>query len=197
MIFSRTIGPVPIDNVEKETLESTLKITKVPVEFGANITDHAYTEPKRIIIEGYVGGSLTRPSAGRADAVAGWQALKRLQESRMPFTLVSGLDVHRNILIEKLTAERDSDYANVLKFTAECSEIIIVGSANSVMGALSNAPNGGQARGMSNARPQAGAIANRAAPDIARGDAAVTNASTAAGTAGGARNASILSRILN
>lgn len=191
MIFSRAIGPIPIDIVAKETLESTLKITREPVEFGADITDHAYVEPKRIVIEGIIGGSLDRSSAGRAEAVAGWQALKRLQESRIPFTLVSGLDVHRNILIEKLTAERDKDWSRVLKFTAECSEIIIVSSAT-VSGGLSNAPANGQARSLSGANAQAGATAQRASPDVVRGDAAVKPVSTATG----ARGSSILARVL-
>lgn len=196
MIFSRLIGPIPVDVVEKETLESTLKITREPVEFGADITDHAYVEPKRIIIEGVIGGSLNRASAGRAEAVAGWQALKRLQESRIPFTLVSGLDVHRNILIEKLTAERDKDWSRVLKFTAECSEIIIVSSAT-VSGGLSNAPANGQARALNGNNAQAGTAAQRAAPDVVRGDAAIKSVSTNTSTAAGARGSSILSRILN
>lgn len=186
MIFSRAIGPIPVDVIEKETLESTLKITREPVEFGADITDHAYVEPKRIVFEGVIGGSLDRSSSGRAEAVAGWQALKRLQESRIPFTLISGLDVHRNILIEKLIAERDKDWSRVLKFTAECSEIIIVSSAT-VAGGVSN----GQAKGLG-----ANSTA-KASPDVARGDAAIKSVSTDASTASGARGASILSRIFN
>lgn len=196
MIFARSIGPIPVDIVVKETLESTLKITREPVEFGADITDHAYVEPKRIVIEGVIGGSLSRSSSGRMEAMAGWQALKRLQESRMPFTLVSGLDVHRNILIEKLTADRDKDWSRVLKFTAECSEIIIVSSAT-VSGGLSNAPANGQARGLNGNNTQAGTTANRAAPDVARGDAAIRGVSTDPSTATGGRGASLLHRMTN
>lgn len=194
MIFARSIGPIPVDAVVKESLESTLKITKQPVEFGADITDHAYVEPKRIVIEGVIGGSLSRSSSGRMEAMAGWQALKRLQESRMPFTLVSGLDVHRNILIEKLTADRDKDWSRVLKFTAECSEIIIVGTAY-VAGSQSSAPDGGQAKGINSSKLQDGNATLKGSPDVVRGDAAISNASTDATTAAGSRNGSILSRI--
>lgn len=196
MIFSRAIGPIPVDVIEKETLESTLKITREPVEFGADITDHAYVEPKRIVFEGVIGGSLDRSSSGRAEAVAGWQALKRLQESRIPFTLISGLDVHRNILIEKLIAERDKDWSRVLKFTAECSEIIIVSSAT-VTGGLSGSAANGQAKALNGNNAQPGTAAQRASPDIVRGDAAVRSVSTDTSTASGARGASILSRVLN
>lgn len=193
MIFARSIGPIPVDIIEKETLESTLKITKLPVEFGADITDHAYVEPKRIILQGIIGGSLTRSSAGRAEAVAGWQALKRLQETRMPFTLVSGLDVHRNILIEKLTADRDKDWSRVLKFTAECSEIIIVGSAY-VAG--QNGPDGGQAKNLG-ADKLGGDASLKGAPDVIRGDTALTPSSVDPSTAGGRGNASILHGLSN
>lgn len=195
MIISRAIGPVPVDIIEKETLESTLKVTKLPVEFGADITDHAYREPRKIILEGIIGGSLARSSTGRAEAVAGWQALKRLQESRLPFTLISGLDVHQNILIEKLTAERDKDWSRVLKFTAECTEIIIVSSAY-VNGVGQSAPDGGQAKGLNSSKLAAGDATLKGSPDIIRGDTAISSASTSATTAAGRSNNTMLYDIL-
>lgn len=195
MIISRAIGPVPVDIIEKETLESTLKVTKLPVEFGADITDHAYREPRRIVLEGVIGGSLTRSSTGRVEAVAGWQALKQLQESRIPFTLISGLDVHQNILIEKLTADRDKDWSRVLKFTAECTEIIIVSSAY-VNGIGQNAPDGGQAKGMDSSKLASGDATLKGSPDVIRGDTASAAASTSATTAAGRANSSILADVL-
>lgn len=195
IIIPRSIGPVPVDAVIKEMIESTLKITQRPVEFGADVTDHAYVEPKRIVIEGVIGGSLDRPSSGRLAATIGWQALKRLQETREPFTLVSGLDVHRNILIEKLTADRDKDWSRVLKFTAECREIIIVGSAY-IPGPAQSAPAGGQARSIESSALAPGAAGQRAAPDVLRGDQAIVDAPMSSGTAAGRANSSIAAQIL-
>lgn len=169
ILFPRTIGPVKVDAVIKEIIESRLKITEMPVEFGADVTDHAYVEPMRITIEGVIGGGLASSSSGgRAIAVAAWQALKALQRTREPFTLISGLDVHRNILIESLMAERDKDHSMVLKFTADLREIQIVGSAYSA--GVAGAPAGGQAKGLSSKSLADGAPTLKGAPDVQRGD---------------------------
>lgn len=173
ILFPRSIGPVKVDAVIKEIIESRLRITEMPIEFGADVTDHAYVEPMRITIEGIIGGSLlSSSSGGRAIAVAAWQALKALQQSREPFTLISGLDVHRNILIESLIAERDKDHSMVLKFTADLREIQIVGSAYSA--GVAGAPVGGQARGLSAQSLADGAPTLKGAPDVQRGDIAPT-----------------------
>lgn len=194
--ISRAIGPVPVDIVVKETVTSELKITQQPVEFGANITDHAYIMPKRIVMECVIGGSLDRRGNGRLEMMAGWQAMKALQETRQPFTLVSGLDVHRDILIEKLEAERDQDFSSVLKFTATCLQVIIVGTAY-VQG-QTQAPANGQARQLGqtgSATP--GVEAQRATGDTVRGDAAVRTVPTTPTTAEGRQNDSMLKSIIN
>lgn len=171
ILFPRSIGPVKVDAVIKEIIESRLRITEMPIEFGADVTDHAYVEPMRITIEGIIGGSLlSSSSGGRAIAVAAWQALKALQQSREPFTLISGLDVHRNILIESLIAERDKDHSMVLKFTAELRQVQIVGSAYT--SAVAGAPAGGQARGLSSQSLADGPATLKGAPEVNRGDVA-------------------------
>lgn len=186
-LFPRTIGPIPIDAVITETLESRLRITELPVEFGADITDHAYIEPMRITIEGIIGGGMKgRSTGGRAIAVAAWQALKQLQQSRTPFTLISGLDIHRNILIESLIPERDKDYSWVLKFTAELREIQIVSSAYTEGSAA--APKNGQARGLSSSKAAPGDTAIKASPVAQRGDVPMSASAAARGAVPAASN---------
>jgi len=193
----RSIGPIPVDVVVKETIESSLKITERPVEFGADITDHAYVQPKKLVMECIIGGNLATGLSGRAVAIAGYQALKWLQESREPFVMVSGLDIHTNMLIEKLVPERDVNWCNVLKFTVELKEIQIVGSAY-VAGAPANAPEGGQARGLTQGALEPGSPeALRASGTVARGDGALQQLSTDATTAEGRANASLISSIFN
>lgn len=194
ILFPRSIGPVKVDAVIKEIIESRLKITEMPIEFGADVTDHAYVEPMRITIEGIIGGSLlTSSSGGRAVAVAAWQALKALQQSREPFTLISGLDVHRNILIESLIAERDKDHSMVLKFTADLREIQIVGSAYSA--GIAGAPAGGQARGLSSQSLADGAATLKGAPDVNRGDVGAVRVTSPPPSA--SRNNTLLYGIFN
>ena len=116
--FSRAIGPVPIDVVVTERHKSDIEITEIPIENGARITDHAFILPKKITLEGATG-----------NATAAFNALVALQESRVPFTLVTGFYVYRNMLIKSISADRDKQFSTVLKFTADLQEIIIVSTS--------------------------------------------------------------------
>jgi hypothetical protein len=118
--FNRRIGPVAIDCVLRESHNSDLEVTKIPIEFGADVTDHAYVQPKSITME-----------IANASAAASYNALVAFQESRVPFVVVSGLYVYYDMLIKSLSAERDSQNAYILRATAKLDQIIIVGSAMS------------------------------------------------------------------
>ena len=119
--LSRTIGPVPVDVVVREQHESDLTITTNPVEFGAAVSDHAYVEPKKLMLDAVMASRV-----GPAAVGAAYQSLLRLQEAREPFDIITGLTLYRDMLIERITVNRDSRFATVLYFTAECREVIIV-----------------------------------------------------------------------
>lgn len=53
-LVSRKIGTFTLDATEQENNKSTLRITKNPVESGANVADHAILEPKAITIKGKI-----------------------------------------------------------------------------------------------------------------------------------------------
>lgn len=116
--FSRAIGPVPIDVVVTERHKAEIAITEIPIENGARITDHAFILPKKITLDG-----------ATSNATASFNALVALQESRVPFTLVTGLFVYNNMLVKSISADRDKQFSTVLKFTADLQEIIIVSTS--------------------------------------------------------------------
>jgi hypothetical protein len=116
--FSRAIGPVPVNCVVSEKHQSDLEITEIPIETGARITDHAFVLPKRIVLD-----------TASANAAASFNALVAFQESRVPFSLVTGLKVYSSMLIKRIDADRDKDTARILRCTAEIQEIIVVGTA--------------------------------------------------------------------
>lgn len=122
LIFSRSIGPVPIGVVISETHDSELEVTENPVEFGANVTDHAYMMPNKVTMECATGSSL-------AEAARTFAALKAFQESRVPFTLITPIMIYRNMIIKKLSPVRDKEKSNILSFSAEIREIILVNTA--------------------------------------------------------------------
>lgn len=174
--FSSVIGPVPISCVLTEKHESSLEITLNPVEFGADITDHAYVQPKKVTLD-----------VADANAAATFSSLVRFQESRVPFTLVTGLSVYRNMLIKSLDADRDASFSRVLRCRVDLQEIIIVDTAYAAADANSDAPKGGKPGGEKStkaAQPAKGragdtATADRASGTVQRGDAPAAAASAA------------------
>lgn len=118
ILFSRFIGPVPVDVIMRELHRSSLGITENPIETGARVSDHAYVDPKRLVLE-FASGY----------AAATYNALVRFQETRVPFTIVSGLFVYQNMLIKELSANRDAYSSRILDGRAELQEVIIVSTA--------------------------------------------------------------------
>lgn len=201
--ISRFLGPQRLDVVVRERHESDLLITRNPVEFGADVSDHAIIEPKRLTLDAVAG---SRPGTP-ATIQAAWQTIKRLQESRQPFTIVTALDVYRNMLVERLTVDRDKTYGRVLFFRAELREVIIVdtesdpGSSGGTTqsGLRSGSLQEGAARDRGSPTTQRGNTATRPAPTAGGGARAgqVASGNAATGSAGyePARNSSILSNI--
>lgn len=165
--FSRAIGPIPLSCVLKEEHETSIEITSNPIETGAEVNDHAYIMPKRVMLE-----------IADANAVATWNALIRFQESRVPFTLVTGLSVYSNMMIKGLRATRDATFSRILSGSAELQEVIIVDSSYATAPggtALPAAGNPGGALSLLSARPASSrsidvGTAIRAAGTIQRGD---------------------------
>ena len=177
--FSSAIGPVPINCVISEKHESSLDITEIPIETGARATDHAVVTPKKL--------TLTIANDG---AAATYNALVRFQESRVPFSVVSGLRVYGNMLIRQIDAERDATFSRVLRATVDLQEIIIVSTAYAAdpggetgAGSSDRGQPGGKkslrAAPPSSERAKDAATANRASGTVQRGDAGISSASTA------------------
>lgn len=154
----------------RENHRSSLGITENPIETGASVTDHAYVNPKSLTLE-FADGN----------AAATYNALVRFQESRVPFFIVSGLYLYKNMLIKEISANRDAATSRILDGRAELQEIIIVSTAYTSTEASANDPQSsgrpGGAQSTQSARPtteRAGdpVTADRAAGTTMRGDAA-------------------------
>lgn len=155
--FSRAIGPLPIDCILSEKHTSELEITGNPIETGAEVNDHAYIKPKQVVLE-----------AADRNAALMYNALIRLQESRVPFYLVTGLTVYKDMLVQSIDADRDKTHSAILYARITCKQVIIVstGSAPSEGSAQpSGNPGGKDSRGA--ARPSAEAATNPATADRA------------------------------
>jgi hypothetical protein len=183
ILFSTAIGPVPIDCVISERPTAELEITEIPIETGAKITDHAVVMPKRVTLD-----------IANEAAAASYNALVAFQESRVPFTLVTGLAVFPNMLVKRIDAERDAMFSKVLRARVDLQEIIIVGTAYAAdPEGDTDSGERGKAGGQKSTRaapPTSGkagdaATANRASQTVQRGDSAFSSA--------GPRDQSVLS----
>ena len=150
--IQRKIGPVAIDVVVRETHDSELNITRHPVEKGADITDHAYPEPK--VISLYCMNKEDK-------AQSSWEALLAFQEAAEPFTIVTGLKVYSSMLIKGLHATRDKKTARILDFEAVLEEIKIVEVAYE---------DGGQAGTKKSGKYGSKSTENRAKSTVHRGE---------------------------
>jgi hypothetical protein len=159
--FSKSIGPVPIDCLISEKHTSDLEITGNPIETGAEANDHAYIKPKEVVLE-----------IGDENASATFQALTRFQESRVPFTLSTGLNAYKNMLVQSVQATRDAKYSKVLSATITLKEVKIVGMAGSGAGGLGGQPGGLNSLGAAPLSPGNvdGSIINKASPVVHIGD---------------------------
>lgn len=163
--FSRTIGPVPINCILSEKHTSEVEITGNPIETGAEVNDHAYVKPKQVVLE-----------IADRNAAAIYNILMRFQESRVPFYLVTGLSVYKDMLIQAIDATRDKTHSTILHATVTCRQVIIVstGSAPAEGGKQpSGSPGGKNSTGA--ARPSAEAAnnpttADRTASTVQAGD---------------------------
>ena len=111
--------------------ERRLTITDHPVEEGANITDHAFVEPKAVSIEigmsdvcsSFVGGQFTQRFSR---SVSAYDTLEKMQADRIPVSIHTKLATYHNMLVENITAPDDYITRHGLRATVFFREIIVV-----------------------------------------------------------------------
>jgi hypothetical protein len=135
----RRIGAIVPSVVISEKHSDTLEITEHPVEIGAPVSDHAFKRPAEVTMElGFAsGGSLidgidttqifnidTGLSLGTSPADV-YQEFLSLQESRIPFDVITGKRTYKNMLIRAIEVATDKTSENVLMCVLTLREVII------------------------------------------------------------------------
>ncbi|MRE62509.1 hypothetical protein GIJ21_09015 [Klebsiella quasipneumoniae] len=120
--------------VISEKHNDTLEITEHPVEVGAAISDHAYRRPSEVVMQvGFAGGGslldlLDTTSYGISAGLSPkevYQNLLDLQNSRVPFDVVTGKRVYSNMLIRAMEVTTDRTSENVLSVVLTLREVIM------------------------------------------------------------------------
>lgn len=126
----RFIGGVPVDIITSETYDLSNTVTEHPIERGGVITDHVYKNPVVITMTGVISKSpisiFDAISNGITDRhIEGYQQLERLHNNQQPFTLVTGLKVYQNMVLQALNAGIDVQEGEAVMFTATLKQIEI------------------------------------------------------------------------
>ncbi|ENE2373193.1 phage baseplate protein [Klebsiella aerogenes] len=152
---SRRLGPstnliVP-SVVISEKHSDTLEITEHPVEVGAAISDHAYKRPSEVVMEvGFAGGGslLDFADTSSLGLTLGlsprevYENLIALQNSRVPFDVVTGKRIYHNMLIRAIEVTTDRTTENVLSAVLTLREVIITSTTTTQVAAKSDMKDG-------------------------------------------------------
>jgi len=146
-LFIRTrksLGGIELDAILTENHNSIVSVSKNPIELGADITDHAIIEPKRLNIRAIVSDSPlgsaafaqivdtitglfgTSTSGNLTRSNAAYNALIQLQEAREPIQVQTKLKLYENMLITSINTTQDKDTSRIVSLDISLEEIRIV-----------------------------------------------------------------------
>lgn len=156
---TRKIGLIVPSVVISEKHSDTLEITEHPVEVGAAISDHAYRRPSEVVMQvGFAGGCslldlLDTTSFGLSAGLSPrevYQNLLDLQNSRVPFDVVTGKRLYSNMLIRAMEVTTERSTENVLSAVLTLREVIITSTTTSQVAAKADMKEGANTSAVQN-----------------------------------------------
>lgn len=148
-LFIRTekaIGGIQLDAVISESHTNEVSLTNNPVELGADITDHAIIQPKKVNVVAQVSdtplglaafgqivdlvtglfGTSTGENLTRSNAA--YNAMVQLQEAREPIELQTRLKLYTNMVITNIRVVQDKDTSRIVRMNIDLQEVLITES---------------------------------------------------------------------
>lgn len=156
---SRQIGVLVPSVVIAEKHRDELEITEHPVEIGAAISDHAYKKPADLTVEcGFSGGGSLLDFVDTSSIGVGlglspqetYAKILALQESRLPFDVVTGKRTYSNMLIRALEVTTDKTTENVLMAVLTLREVPMSRTQQITVADKANMQNGVSTSGVQN-----------------------------------------------
>ena len=140
----RELAGIQLDAVIQENHSNRVRLTKNPVEFGADINDHAIIEPKSFsmfaivsdtplgtaafgkIVDSITGLFGTSTSENLTRSQQAYNALVKLQEAREPIQVQSKLVLYDNFIIVGIDVIQDKDTSRKVDLNITFEEVLIV-----------------------------------------------------------------------
>lgn len=127
--------------------QQELRRTEHPVQTGANISDHAYLVPARLVMEIGMSDAMDsyfRPSTwqgSKSKSVSAYQTMLALQFSRIPLSITTRLRTYQNMVIESLTPQDTFKTTAGLKMRVEFGQIFMASVSQTAVSARSQDTN--------------------------------------------------------
>ena len=148
-LFIRTkksIAGIQLDATLSESHTNTVRMTKNPIELGADVTDHVIIEPKRVSITAQVSdtplgtaafaqivdnvsglfGSSTEENVTRS--IAAYNSLIAIQEIAEPIEVQTKLKLYTNMIIVGISTVQDKDSSRIVLMVITLEEALITAS---------------------------------------------------------------------
>lgn len=144
----RSMGPFTAYVTIEEVHQDSLEITQHPVDVGAEVSDHSYRRGAQLTLKGGysdsptakglldgLASSVTKTITGIQSLVsqnnvsqvkATYEKMLALQNSRVPFAVLTGKREYHNMIMRSLRVTTDVTSSGTLMFVAELQEIILV-----------------------------------------------------------------------
>lgn len=134
------LGPVGFDAVLSETISASSTVTSNPIETGAEINDHIFTNPKIYTLSAGVTNTplhLSENDLFTSDIVgvdtnrraSAWEVLNILHDAGDTFSVQSGLELLPNMVLTSLDTTLDAATQGALLFSATLQQLTIVDTA--------------------------------------------------------------------
>lgn len=141
-----SIGALPLDALLNEKTSLNSRATEYAVEDGPPVTDHVVQESELLALDGWVtaaevallgglaigglrnlvgGTGLGGLSAGggRSKLISSKEALRKIHADRLPITIVTGLDVYVDFVMETCDIGRSSEAGDRFEISATFKQI--------------------------------------------------------------------------
>lgn len=138
------IGEVELDARLSENHRFRSIVTRHPIESGGKVSDHIINEPEDITMTGFITNSPVRiggkigqsivdslssdQNSGDDKVQEAFTTLTSLRDEKIPFTVVTGLKVYRNLVFSSLEFPIDNRTGDSLRFISTMTRIPIVSS---------------------------------------------------------------------
>lgn len=130
----KSIGGISIDAFVNESHSCSSSVTDNPVEDAENVADHVSHDPDTLEIEGVVGAAgVLETSGGNFRWIDAYVALRELRDNKTLVSVITGLRVYSNMIIESFTVPRAAEDGGALVFSMSLKEVRVVRSQAAVI----------------------------------------------------------------